>query len=77
MMAEWSTSAAAAARINNLIGGGGLNGTVVLDPNVTVHADGSVDRLASGIGFDWYLRSLADGDLLLDLNAAKDRVDNV
>jgi hypothetical protein len=33
-----------------------------------------VDRLTGEAGLDWFFRSLADGDKLLDLNAGKDRV---
>jgi hypothetical protein len=40
-----------------------------------VLADGSVDRLTSGLGLDWVLKSMADGDLVLDLNVS-DRVES-
>jgi len=77
IFAEWISGQPASTRINNLISGGGLNGSFVLDPGVTVTSDGAVDHLVSGPGFDWLLASAADGDRLHDFNPAKDRRDDV
>jgi Ca2+-binding RTX toxin-like protein len=75
---EWvEDSAPAADRIDKLNGTtpGGANDPFLLTPGGTVHEDGAVDRLISGIGFDWFFVSLGDGDLALDRNLAKDRLD--
>jgi RTX calcium-binding nonapeptide repeat (4 copies) len=77
ILAEWRTAMSVATRIANLSQGGGLSDPFLLDPAGTVHADGAVDRLTSGLGFDWFLRSVADGDVTLDVNAPKDRIDNI
>jgi hypothetical protein len=55
--------------------GGGLNGSNLLTPGGTVLADGSIDRLTSGMGLDWLLRSIADDDLMRDLNMS-DRMES-
>jgi len=74
ILGEWTSSAAIGTRIDNLMFGGGLNDPFLLTPGDTVNSDGVVDRLTGEAGLDWFFRSLADGDKLLDLNAGKDRV---
>jgi Ca2+-binding RTX toxin-like protein len=76
ILSEWILPTSASQRINHLKLGGGLNNPFFLTLGGTVKADGAIDRLTSGPGFDWLLRSNTDGDLLLDVNADKDRVDN-
>ena len=52
VMSEWSADRPVADRIANLRAGGGLNGSVTLNP-ATVSADAVMDRLCGGLGDDW------------------------
>ena len=66
IMAEWtSTTTSYSDRINHLMNGGGLNGSVVLN-TTTVSDNGNVDTLTGGAGLDWFL--VGDLDSVKDLN---------
>jgi Ca2+-binding RTX toxin-like protein len=75
IMAEWTSAADYATRVNHLRGNlpSGLNGSVLLNEN-TVHDDGVRDVLTGSSGQDWFLFN-ADGDndalrdLITDLHA--------
>jgi hypothetical protein len=75
LLAEWITAGPLSTRVANLKSGGGQNGGAILMPGGTVHSDGAVDVLTSDLGYDWFLRSLADGDHVTDLAAGKDWLD--
>jgi hypothetical protein len=58
-MAEWGAAGATySTRINSLMNGGGLNGSVRLN-RTTVTSDGYSDRLTGGTGQDWFFAHLA------------------
>lgn len=65
---EWSRDISYEARIDHLTGAqpGGVNGTAVLVPGVTVFDDDAVDVLLGGTGLDWFVLNLLE-DLLDDL----------
>lgn len=54
VMAEWGRAASYGAKIKHLTNGGGLNKTVVLNPQ-TIIDDAAVDQLSGQGGVDWYL----------------------
>ena len=55
IMAEWGrTDISYQQRVNDLLNGGGLNGSYVLN-STTVHDDAAVDYLYGGSGQDWFL----------------------
>ncbi|MEZ6130828.1 MAG: Ig-like domain-containing protein [Planctomycetaceae bacterium] len=54
IQAEWNSSRSTSRRIRNLRNGGGLNGSVVLNPGNTVHDDNAVDQLFGGLFTDWF-----------------------
>lgn len=73
--AEWSSAGSYTTRVNNLRIGGGLNGSVVLDTDVTVFDDGVRDVLTGGQDTDWFIFQ-ADGtrsvsDRITDLSGAE------
>jgi Ca2+-binding RTX toxin-like protein len=66
IMAEWtSTTTSYTDRINHLMNGGGLNGSVVLN-TTTVADNGKADSLTGGAGLDWFLVGALDK--VTDLN---------
>jgi hypothetical protein len=60
IMAEWTSSHDYAARVNDLVNGGGLNGGNTLTPGVTVYDDGSANVLNGGAGRDLFFAGLLD-----------------
>ena len=63
---EWTSGNSYPTRISNIRNGGGLNGSHVLEPGVTVFNDGAVDRLIGGAGnLDWFIYNLMQ-DILQD-----------
>jgi Ca2+-binding RTX toxin-like protein len=76
IMVEWISNAPAATRISHLSGlqSGGANGTLLLSPGGTVHADGSIDQLYGYLGNDWFLQSISDADAVRDRNPRQDRL---
>jgi hypothetical protein len=61
IMAEWGSADSYATRVNDLLNGGGSNGSSVLNTS-TVHDNGKVDTLigTTGSAFDWFLAGLTD-----------------
>jgi PKD repeat protein len=61
IMAEWGSADSYTTRVNDLQGGGGLNGTSLLSTS-TVHDNGKVDTLigTTGSASDWFLAGLTD-----------------
>ena len=64
--AEWGASKTFTTRVNNLRNGGGLNGSVVLQPQNTVLDDGVVDIIDGHGDKDWifYKKTGAAADIL-------------
>jgi hypothetical protein len=66
-MAEWGSSDSYATRVNDLLNGGGLNGSFLLNGSMvngsTVHDNGQADTL-SGITatapLDWFFAGVTD-----------------
>jgi Ca2+-binding RTX toxin-like protein len=67
IMAEWTSANSYADRLKHLLGTtpGGMNGSTVLKPGVTVHDDGAPDTLGGGSGQDWFLARVP-GDKVKD-----------
>ena len=61
IMAEWGSADSYTTRLNDLQGGGGLNGSFLLNTS-TVHDNGKVDTLigTTGSASDWFLAGLTD-----------------
>jgi hypothetical protein len=61
VMAEWGSADSYTTRLNDLQGGGGLNGSFLLNTS-TVHDNGKVDTLigTTGSALDWFLAGLTD-----------------
>jgi hypothetical protein len=61
IMAEWGSTDSYTTRVNDLLGGGGLNGPALLNTS-TVHDNGKVDTLigTTGSAVDWFLAGLTD-----------------
>jgi uncharacterized repeat protein (TIGR01451 family) len=59
ILAEWSSSHAYSARVNNIRNGGGDNGAFTLDSG-TVLDDGRPDTLWGNAGQDWFLVGVKD-----------------
>jgi hypothetical protein len=60
ILAEWQSADPYATRVNDLINGGGLNGTNRLAWGVTVHDDGSANTLIGGAGKGWFFQGALD-----------------
>jgi ELWxxDGT repeat protein len=60
IMAEWTSTHDYLTRVNNVVNGGGLNGTNTLSAGVTVFDDGGADVLQGGAGQDLYFAGLTD-----------------
>jgi Ca2+-binding RTX toxin-like protein len=64
LAAEWQSPRTIAERINNLVNGGGLNGTYTLDGSVS--DDAFADLLEGSWGADWFIvfetDEFADGE---------------
>jgi uncharacterized protein (TIGR03118 family) len=63
IMAEWDSNDSYSTRCSRITGGGGLNGSHVLNAT-TVHNDSANDTMTGGAGRDWYFAS--SGDTLTD-----------
>ena len=61
IMAEWGSADSYTTRLNDLQGGGGLNGSFLLNTS-TVYDNGKVDTLigSTGSAIDWFLAGLTD-----------------
>jgi Ca2+-binding RTX toxin-like protein len=59
ILAEWSSSDTYSTRLARLAGGGGLNGSYVLNTG-TVHDNGLADTLSGGPGMDWFFAGMMD-----------------
>jgi Ca2+-binding RTX toxin-like protein len=66
--AEWTSSNTYATRVNNLLNGGGANGSFTLD-DTNVIDDGLVDILYGGSGTDWF--RIGAGDKVRDKSSAE------
>jgi Ca2+-binding RTX toxin-like protein len=68
VMAEWTSTASYATRIQHLTGilGGGLNGAFRINSTTVSDDAGAVDTLYGRAGMDWFLVSA--GDLIQDAN---------
>ncbi|WP_010582160.1 beta strand repeat-containing protein [Schlesneria paludicola] len=53
ILAEWQSSSSIATRVTNLRNGGGLNGSIRLIADVTVHNDVVPDAIYGGAGPNW------------------------
>jgi Ca2+-binding RTX toxin-like protein len=62
IMAEWTSAKSYAARVNDLVNGGGLNGTATLTPGRRVFdpGDGGVSTLVGGSGQDLFFATATD-----------------
>jgi ELWxxDGT repeat protein len=60
IMAEWTSSDDYATRVNDLVNGGGLNGSVTLTPGATVYDAGGSSVLDGGSGRDLFFASATD-----------------
>jgi uncharacterized delta-60 repeat protein len=60
IMAEWTSADDYATRVNDLVNGGGLNGSVTLTPDVTVYDAGGSSVLDGGSGRDLFFASATD-----------------
>jgi len=70
ILAEWGSRRSFAARIDNLLRGGGSNGGYVLRKHETVRDDNLRDALFGGSGNDWFLDF--DSDFVAD-RGSRDR----
>jgi Ca2+-binding RTX toxin-like protein len=66
VMAEWTSAKSYDIRVNNLLNGGGLNGTNRLYSGTVQNDSGAADNLTGGADLDWFFQSV--GDVLTDLN---------
>ncbi|QOV92169.1 PKD domain-containing protein [Humisphaera borealis] len=66
LLNEWMGSQSYETKISRLTGvtTGGLNGTILLKPGVTVFDDGVVDKVYGGRGRDWFLVNRTGGGVL-------------
>jgi uncharacterized delta-60 repeat protein len=60
IMAEWTSTDDYQTRVNDLVHGGGLNGSYILAADVTVYDFGGTSVLDGGAGQDLFFASLAD-----------------
>jgi hypothetical protein len=66
IMKEWSrTDLNYHQRINDLLNGGGLNGSIVLVNGSTVLDDNAIDTLTGGAGMDWFFLNKKQ-DIIID-----------
>ena len=66
IMAEWTSANSYSQRVNNILNGGGLNGTNRLYSGTIQNDSGAVDNLTGGADLDWFFQST--GDTIADLN---------
>jgi hypothetical protein len=61
IMAEWGSADSYTIRVNDLLNGGGANGSSLHNTS-TVHENGQADTLfgTTGSAFDWFLAGLTD-----------------
>lgn len=65
IMAEWSSTKSYAARVANVLNGGGANGTSRLSSD-SIQNDFAIDHLIGGSERDWFFQTA--GDFLVDFN---------